>query len=123
MRRMLDPKELGGGGGGAKIYRHSIRISRNDENEKVRAYFTYYTTSQTEFTLSTLKNIVPNSKTYECTGYYEGQNGKGPIIDLEGRIFFPLLRFRDISTSSFLITGFELDDSNFLLTDDVSEVN
>ena len=117
-------KELGGGsGGGVKIYRHCISIDQNAVDDKLKAYLTYYTTSQTKFTMSTLKNICPEGKTYECSGYYEGQSGKGPIINLEGGKNFPSLKFVNISVSSFSIDSIYLNDYRFALTDEVSEVN
>ena len=118
-------KELGGGGGGggAKIYRHSLSILQSTANDKSQAYFTYYTTSSTKFTLSTLKNICPEGKTYECSGYYEGQRGKGPIISLKGGKNFPSLCFKNISLSSFQIESEIIDDYRFILNDEVSEVN
>ena len=123
MRRMLDPKEAGGSGGGAKIYRHCISISQNTENDKLKAYLTYYTTSQTKFVNITLRNICPNGKTYECSGYYEGQSGKGPIINLEGKSDFPSLRFRNISTNDFTMSSIPLGNYQIKITDEVSEVN
>lgn len=123
MRRMLDPKTIGGGGGGAKIYRHCISISENTTNDRLNAYLTYYTTSQKKFTAVTLRNICPNGKTYECSGYYEGQSGKGPIINLEGRPDIPRLMFRNLSTSEFMMSSILLDDYHIRITDDVSEVN
>ena len=122
MRRMLDPKTIGGGGGG-KIYRHCISISQNTTNDKLKAYLTYYTTSQTKFVITTLKNICPNGKTYECSGYYEGQSGKGPIINLEGTTSFPSLKFRKITTSDFTISSISLGDYTIKIDDQVSEVN
>ena len=117
-------KELGGGGGGeAKIYRHSISILQNTADDKLQAYLTYYTTSNTKFTMSTLKNICPNGKTYECSGYYKGQSGKGPIINLEGGTNFPSLKYSNLSTSNFQIDSVLLDDYRFALNDEVSEVN
>ena len=117
-------KELGGGGGGgAKIYRHCISISQNAANDKLEAYFTYYTTSQTKFVMTTLKNIFPDGKTYECSGYYEGGSGKGPIINLVGGTLFPLLKYGNLSASSFSMESIALNDYRFSLTDEVSEVN
>ena len=112
-------KELGGGGG-AKIYRHSINIS---QNEKLRAYITYYTTSETAFSMSTLKNIFPDGSVYECSGYYAGTSGHGPIICIKGHTNFQSLNFADISTSALSIRSINLDDSQFSLVDKVSAVN
>ena len=117
-------KELGGGGGGgAKIYRHCISISQNTANDKLEAYLTYYTTSQTKFVMTTLKNICPDGKTYECSGYYAGGTGKGPITNLVGGTRFPVLKFGNISASSFSMNSIALDDYRFALNDEVSEVN
>ena len=123
MRRMLDPKTIGEGGGGTKIYRHCISIAQNTANDKLEAYLTYYTTSQTKFDVFALKNVCPNGKTYECSGYYEGKSGKGPIINLEGRTDFPSLKFRNISTSDFTMSSIPLGNYQIKITDEVSEVN
>ena len=116
-------KELGGGGGGAKIYRHCIRIEQNASNDKLHAYLTYYTTIQTKFVMSTLKDICPDGKFYECSGYYQGGSGQGPIISLSGGKKFPRLNYGNMSASSFTLESILLDDYRFSLTDDVSEVN
>ena len=116
-------KELGGGGGGAKIYRHCIRIEQNASNDKLHAYLTYYTTIQTKFVMSTLKDICPDGKFYECSGYYQGGSGQGPIIILSGGKKFPRLNYGNMSASSFTLESILLDDYRFSLTDDVSEVN
>ena len=121
MRRMLDPTTLGGGG--AKIYRHCISFSQNTEKDKLRAYLTYYTTSQTKFDVFALRDILPNGKTYECSGYYEGQSGKGPITNLEGKSGFPAIMFRNILLSDFTFTSILLGDYTIKIADDVSEVN
>ena len=118
-------KELGGGGGGggAKIYRHCIKIEQNAANDKLEAYLTYYTTIQTKFVMSTLKDICPDGKFYECSGYYQGGSGQGPIINLSGGTKFPKLNYGNMSASSFMLNSILLDDYRFSLTDDVSEVN
>lgn len=124
MRRMLDPKTIGGGGGGgAKIYRHCISLSQNTEKDKLKAYLTYYTTSKTKIEITTLRNVCPNGTTYECSGYYEGESGKGPIINLEGGKSFPSLMYRKITTSDFTIGSILLGGYTIKLTDEVSEVN
>lgn len=112
-----------GGGGGAKIYRHCISISQNTANDKLEAYLTYYTTSQTKFVMTTLKNICPDGKTYECCGYYAGGSGKGPITNLVGSTNFPFLKYGNISASSFSMNTIHLDDYRFTLNDEVNEVN
>ena len=62
MRRMLDPKTIGGGGGGGgELYCHCILING-------RISTSYYNNSKTPFTFTTFRNILPNKKKISCSG-------------------------------------------------------
>ena len=65
MRRMLDPKEAGGGGEDKKLYCHLIRIGPKDGGE---IYFNYTSTDETKLTKETIFPAI-KSKNLICTGY------------------------------------------------------
>ena len=64
MRRMLDPKEAGGGG---KTYIHSISIASNS----YYIYINIYSNSNTQLTFSTFKELVSHYGHLICTGFYK----------------------------------------------------
>lgn len=67
MRRMLDPKTIGGGGGGAKIYCHCIELrNRNGDNY---ISFNFFSESKDKFTLNSLKDKLTGKKKIACSGY------------------------------------------------------
>ena len=63
MRRMLDPKEVGGGS--VKQYCHFIRFSPNDGGE---ICFNYTSTDETKLTKETIAPALIGKKLI-CTGY------------------------------------------------------
>ena len=64
MRRMLDPKE---GGGGSKTYRHSVCIASNS----YYIYINIYSNSNTQLTFSTFKELLSHYGSVICTGFYK----------------------------------------------------
>ena len=64
MRRMLDPKAVGGGG---KTYIHSISIP----SSSYYIYFNIYSNSNTTLTLSTFEKLVSHYGDVICTGIYK----------------------------------------------------
>ena len=64
MRRMLDPKEAGGGG---KLYNHSISISSNSYH----IYINIYSNSNTQLTFNTFKELMSQYGSVICTGFYK----------------------------------------------------
>ena len=69
MRRMLDPKELGGGGG--NLYHHALRIKREGAEDIV---FDIYNKQSEQLTFATLKTALIDTQV-SCSGY-RNQSGK-----------------------------------------------
>ena len=68
MRRMLDPKEVGGGES-IQLYRHHIYLSYKDNYSNYgNIYFDYYSTNAEQFTLDTLIGTM-EGKAVICSGY------------------------------------------------------
>ena len=65
MRRMLDPKEVGGGGEDKKLYCHFIDIATKDGEQ---IYFSYTSTDETKLTKETIASAIKGKKLI-CTGY------------------------------------------------------
>ena len=63
MRRMLDPKEAGGG----KTYIHSVSIS----SSSYYIYINIYSNSSTQLTFSTFKELMSHYGNVICTGFYK----------------------------------------------------
>ena len=63
MRRMLDPKEAGGG----KTYIHSISIA----SSSYYIYINIYSNSSTQLTFSTFKELMSHYGNVICTGFYQ----------------------------------------------------
>ena len=73
MRRMLDPKEVGGGGGDEKLYCHCISFRNDGTNKGGYIMLNYYSKKKDKFTYATFKNEFSNDKHVACSGYI--QNG------------------------------------------------
>ena len=71
MRRMLDPKEVGGGGD--KPYIHSISIS----SSSYHIYINIYSNSNTQLTFSTFKELMSHYGNVICTGFYKTSTSYG----------------------------------------------
>lgn len=72
MRRMIDPKTIGGGGGGGgsiQLYRHHIHLFYSDNyNNYGHIYLDYDSTNAEQFTADTLI-IAMEGKPVICNGY------------------------------------------------------
>ena len=73
MRRMLDPKEVGGGG---EQYCHFVEVAPKDGGE---IYFNYYSTDKTKLTKETIVKAI-EGKALICGGYV---NVKGSAKTVE----------------------------------------
>ena len=62
MRRMLDPKEAGGGG---NLYHHALRIKGSSREDIV---FDIYNKQSEQFTFATLKTALIDTQV-SCSGY------------------------------------------------------
>lgn len=74
MRRMLDPKEVGGGED-KKLYCHFIDISTRDGEQ---IYFNYISTDETKATKETIVSVLKDKKLI-CTGYVNVYDAAKPI--------------------------------------------
>ena len=64
MRRMLDPKTIGGGGD-EKLYCHHMRVGPKDGGE---IFFDYYSKNETKLTKETIISAI-EGKALICQGY------------------------------------------------------
>ena len=67
MRRMLDPKTLGGGGGAGKIYLHSITLATSE----CSLFINIYSTSNTKLTYKAFEQLVLHYGKINCNGFYK----------------------------------------------------
>lgn len=123
MRRMLDPKELGGGGGNEKLYRHCISI-HNDSNQKGGyIMLNYYSKKKDRFTYETFKKEFSKDRNVACSGYiHDGDNfftafylqlsKSGPFTEIYVRYYDAIRHLYDL-----------LRLNSFIFEDNVSEVN
>ena len=75
MRRMLDPKELGGGGGDEKLYCHCISFVSDNNSKGGYIIFNYYSKKKDKFTYDTFKKEFDKNKHVACSGYiHDGDN-------------------------------------------------
>ena len=121
MRRMLDPKEVGGGN--EKLYCHCISF-KNDTNSK-GGYITlnYYSKKKDSFTYTTFKKEFDENKHVACSGYInDGDNfftafylqlsTSGPFTEI-------YVRYHDAVKHLYALRAL----NSFTLEDYVSEVN
>ena len=73
MRRMLDPKEAGGGN--ITLYRHNIRIITGNGS---KACFDVYRKTDEKFTTTTFKKYI-EGKDFACSGIVKHDNQWYPI--------------------------------------------
>ena len=74
MRRMLDPKEVGGGGD-AKLYCHCIGFSSDSNSKGGYIMLNYYSKKKDKFTYETFKKEFDANKHLACNGFvHDGNN-------------------------------------------------
>ena len=107
MRRMLDPKEAGGG----EQYCHFIEIISNDGE----IYFNYYSTDKTNLTTATIVSAI-KGKRLICNGYVKiNGSGKTPefIYVVGNELAIKWVDLTDLSSSVEIIGVSRLNDTVF----------
>ena len=94
MRRMLDPKEVGGSG--ITLYRHTICISTGDGSE---ACFDVYRKTDEKFTLTTFKKYIED-KHFACSGMVKHNNQWLPIDFVWGFMGSIYCEWLDLTTGT-----------------------
>ena len=103
MRRMLDPKELGGGGGtggeGGPLYLHALTFIFNSPD--MRVYINIYTKTSTPMTLpSHFSKYIQGITTLSCSGQKSETNGYSIITHIEVEDGTPVAYYYNTSTGS-----------------------
>ena len=125
MRRMLDPKTIGGGGGGGgdeKLYRHCIYFNDGSNSKGGKITLDYYSKKKDRFTYETFKKEFSDNRHVACGGYiHDGDNYFTVFyLELSGNPFIEIYaRYMDTVHNIFNLTKI----INFTLQDSVSEVN
>ena len=120
MRRMLDPKTLGGGGGegGGSLYLHALTFVFNRPD--MRVYVNLYTKTSTPMTLpSHFTKYINGITTLSCSGHKSEANGYSIVTHIEFEDGTPYAYYYNNSTGS----GKYPLTSAFGVTDNVKEVN
>ena len=118
MRRMLDPKELGGGGD-EKLYCHCIEFDLFS-NRGGHIVINYYSKKKDKYTYNTLNNEFDSIKKFACNGFIHHDKDYYPAIYL-------VKSSNDINAYYYYKTTdryiFDLQNLNqFQFTDNVYEV-
>ena len=117
MRRMLDPKELGGGGD-EKLYCHYISFVNDSNHKGGYIVLNYYSKKKDKFTYDTFKKEFNDNKNVACSGYiHDGDNYFTPFYLMlsKGDIY---VKYSDIVNNLYTLTGIYW----FTFRDSVSEV-
>ena len=73
MRRMLDPKEVGGGN--EKLYCHCISFENDSNNKGGYIILNYYSKKKDKFTYETFRKEFDEDKHLACNGFvHDGNN-------------------------------------------------
>ena len=118
MRRMLDPKEAGGGGG-EKLYCHCISFVQDSDSKGGYIILNYYSKKKDKFTYNTFKKEFNENKNVACSGYIHDGNNYFTVFYLmlsRGDIY---VKYLDTATNIYSNTGIYW----FTFKDIVSEVN
>ena len=121
MRRMLDPKEAGGGD--EKLYRHCISFKSDSNSKGGYIMLNYYSKKKDKFTYDTFKEEFDENRRVACSGYiHDGDNyftalylelgTSGPFIEIYAR-------YMDTVKDMYNLTAIHW----FTFEDYVSEVN
>ena len=124
MRRMLDPKTIGGGGGEGSIqlYRHHIILSYEDNyNNYGYIYFDYDSTNEEQFTTDTLI-IAMEGKSVICTGYLVITNNK-IVISITSIDNHLQVKIYNITENRPGISNFNISNDYITIEDNVYLIN
>ena len=123
MRRMLDPKTIGGGGGDEKLYCHCISFVNDGNSKGGYIMLNYYSKKKDRFTYQTFKKEFDRNKHVACSGYvHDGNNFFTPFyIQLAQKGTSPEInvRYFDSTRNMYDLAGIYW----FSFGDNVSEVN
>ena len=97
MRRMLDPKEVGGGGS-IQLYHHHIYLLHSSGSDHGYIYFDYDSTNAEQFTADTLIAAM-QGKTVIGSGYIIMSQKKRIPVDITSINNKLRVRFSDIDTA------------------------
>ena len=122
MRRMLDPKEVGGGGD-EKLYLHCIGFSHDGNSKDGYIMLNYYSKKKDKFTYETFKKEFDNNKHVACNGYIHDGNNYFTAFYIQlaksGAFTEIYVRYMDTVRNVYDLTGIYW----FAFGDNVSEVN
>ena len=123
MRRMLDPKEVGGGGGDEKLYCHCISFEKDSNSKGGYIRLNYYSKKKDKFTYDTFKDEFDRKKKVACSGYiHDGNNFFTPLyIKLESNGFSTDIYVRYLDPVRNMYDLIRINSFN--VEDNVSEVN
>ena len=122
MRRMLDPKEIGGGGSTEKLYKHTIEAI-SDTYGKI--YMTFYNYSNTAIdSPEKVKNAIASIGYLSATGYLKKDNLLYNVYfvyaNYVGRVI--VIGWRSDTSTSNVETYATDIDYTFTVKDNVKEV-
>lgn len=122
MRRMLDPKTIGGGGD-EKLYRHCIAFASDSDSKGGYITLNYYSKKKDEFTYKTFKKEFSNNRNVACNGYIHDGNNYFTALYLQlsksGTFTELFVRYLDTVKHMYDLTPVDW----FGFGDNVSEVN
>ena len=118
MRRMLDPKEVGGGGGDEKLYRHCVSFEKDSNRKGGYITFNYYSKKKDKFTYDTFKEEFDQNKHVACSGYIEDGNNFFTTFYIQLELADIKVRYYDAVNHMYAMTNIGW----FNFEDHVSEV-
>ena len=121
MRRMLDPKEAGGGD--EKLYLHCISFAKDSDSKGGYITLNYYSKKKDKFTYKTFKKEFSNNRYVACNGYIHDGNNYFTALYLQlakkGTFTEIFVRYHDTVKHMYDLA----DVDWFGFGDNVSEVN
>ena len=115
MRRMLDPKEVGGGGD-EKLYCHYISFIKDSNKKGGYITLNYYSKKKDKFTYDTFKKEFDQNKQLACSGYINDGNNfftpiyiklasSGPFQDINVRYYDSVRHMYDLTAIHWFSFG------------------